>query len=104
MPTVMATSMPKKTPVPIPWRLAEPGPEAKTSGSRPRMKASEVIRIGRRRRRAALLAASTVMLHRHHLLDVASGFALALEKYGSGKVSWADVCEPARRLAATISA
>jgi len=29
-----------------------------------------------------------------------AGFALALEKYGSGKVSWADVCEPARRLAA----
>jgi gamma-glutamyltranspeptidase/glutathione hydrolase len=28
-----------------------------------------------------------------------AGFALALEKYGSGKVSWADVCEPARRLA-----
>lgn len=29
-----------------------------------------------------------------------AGFALALEKYGSGRVSWADVCEPARRLAA----
>jgi gamma-glutamyltranspeptidase/glutathione hydrolase len=29
-----------------------------------------------------------------------AGFALALEKYGSGKVSWADVVEPARRLAA----
>jgi gamma-glutamyltranspeptidase / glutathione hydrolase len=29
-----------------------------------------------------------------------AGFALALEKYGSGKVKWADVCEPARRLAA----
>jgi gamma-glutamyltranspeptidase/glutathione hydrolase len=29
-----------------------------------------------------------------------AGFALALEKYGSGKVSWADVCEPSRRLAA----
>ncbi|QYM78018.1 gamma-glutamyltransferase [Horticoccus luteus] len=29
-----------------------------------------------------------------------AGFALALEKYGSGKVSWAQVCEPARRLAA----
>ena len=28
-----------------------------------------------------------------------AGFALALEKYGSGRVSWADVCEPARRLA-----
>lgn len=29
-----------------------------------------------------------------------AGFALALEKYGSGKVTWADVCEPSRRLAA----
>jgi len=29
-----------------------------------------------------------------------AGFALALEKYGSGKISWADAIEPARRLAA----
>ncbi|WP_438480976.1 gamma-glutamyltransferase [Oleiharenicola lentus] len=29
-----------------------------------------------------------------------AGFALAMQKYGSGKVTWADVCEPARRLAA----
>ena len=29
-----------------------------------------------------------------------AGFALALRKYGSGKVSWPDVIEPARRLAA----
>lgn len=29
-----------------------------------------------------------------------AGFALALEKYGSHKVTWADVVEPARRLAA----
>jgi len=29
-----------------------------------------------------------------------AGFALALEKYGSHKLTWADVCEPARRLAA----
>lgn len=29
-----------------------------------------------------------------------AGFALALEKYGSGKLTWSDVCEPARRLAA----
>src|SRR4051812_14651168 len=29
-----------------------------------------------------------------------AGFALAFQKYGSGKVSWADVIEPARRLAA----
>ena len=29
-----------------------------------------------------------------------AGFALALEKYGSGKISWAEAIEPARRLAA----
>ena len=29
-----------------------------------------------------------------------AGFALAQKKYGSGKVTWADVVEPARRLAA----
>jgi gamma-glutamyltranspeptidase/glutathione hydrolase len=29
-----------------------------------------------------------------------AGFALAQKKYGSGKISWADVVEPARRLAA----
>ena len=29
-----------------------------------------------------------------------AGFALAMKKYGSGKVTWADVVEPARRLAA----
>lgn len=29
-----------------------------------------------------------------------AGLALAVEKYGSGKVTWAQVCEPARRLAA----
>jgi gamma-glutamyltranspeptidase / glutathione hydrolase len=29
-----------------------------------------------------------------------AGFALAQQKYGSDKVTWADVCEPARRLAA----
>jgi gamma-glutamyltranspeptidase/glutathione hydrolase len=28
-----------------------------------------------------------------------AGFALAIEKYGSGKVTWAEVVEPARRLA-----
>jgi len=29
-----------------------------------------------------------------------AGFALAVEKYGSRKVTWAEICEPARRLAA----
>jgi gamma-glutamyltranspeptidase/glutathione hydrolase len=29
-----------------------------------------------------------------------AGFALAVEKYGSHRVTWAEICEPARRLAA----
>ena len=45
--------MPKNTPVPMAWRLAEPGPLAMTMGSMPKMKASEVIRMGRKRNRAA---------------------------------------------------
>ncbi len=28
-----------------------------------------------------------------------AGFAMALEKYGSGKLTWAELCEPARRMA-----
>lgn len=60
MPTVIATSIPKNTPVPIPWRLADPGPLAKTSGSIPSTKASDVITIGRNRRWAARMAASSL--------------------------------------------
>ena len=46
---VTATIIPKKTPVPMAWRLAEPGPLAITIGSMPNMNASEVIRMGRKR-------------------------------------------------------
>ena len=52
--------MPPKTVVPTEWRPAWPAPEASTSGSTPRMKANEVIRMGRRRMRAASTAASTM--------------------------------------------
>src|SRR5204863_8211322 len=41
--------MPKNTAVPIAWRLAAPAPVALTSGKTPRMKASAVMRIGRKR-------------------------------------------------------
>lgn len=34
---VMATIIPKKTPVPMAWRLAEPGPLAITIGSMPKL-------------------------------------------------------------------
>ena len=50
--------MPPITPVPMAWRALAPAPEETNSGNTPRMKASEVIRIGRRRRRAASTVAS----------------------------------------------
>ena len=57
----MATIIPKNTPVPIPCRLAEPGPLAKTSGNIPRMKASDVITMGRNRKCAAFTTALTTV-------------------------------------------
>lgn len=45
-------------------------------------------------------ASSTVGWRASGVPGSVAGFALALEKYGSGKLTWSDVCEPARRLAA----
>ncbi len=45
--------MPPNTTVPIDCWLAAPAPSAVTSGSTPRMKAKEVMRMGRNRRRVA---------------------------------------------------
>jgi len=45
-------------------------------------------------------ASSTVGWRASGVPGSVAGFARALQKYGSGKLSWADVCEPARRLAA----
>ena len=53
----VAVSMPPITPVPMAFWLPEPAPE-KSPGTTPRMKASEVIRMGRRRWRAAWMADS----------------------------------------------
>jgi gamma-glutamyltranspeptidase/glutathione hydrolase len=44
--------------------------------------------------------ASTVGWRASGVPGTVAGFALAFKKYGSGKVTWADVIEPARRLAA----
>ena len=55
-----AAIMPPKTVVPTEWRPAWPAPVARTRGTTPRMKANEVMRIGRRRMRAASTAASTM--------------------------------------------
>src|SRR5882762_9110236 len=46
-------SMPLDTAMPIDLRELAPAPVANTSGSTPRIKANEVIRIGRKRTRAA---------------------------------------------------
>ena len=53
IPMKTAASIPKNTPVPIAFRLADPGPEASTIGSMPNMNANEVISIGRKRSLAA---------------------------------------------------
>jgi hypothetical protein len=51
--------MPANTATPMAWRISAPAPVEVTSGSTPMMKASEVIRIGRRRSRLASIAACT---------------------------------------------
>src|SRR5262249_42251682 len=50
-------SMPLNTVIPIDLRALAPAPVATTRGATPRMKANDVIRIGRRRARAASTAA-----------------------------------------------
>ena len=52
------TSIPPATAVPTECRASWPAPVANTSGSTPRMNASDVIRIGRSRSRDASIAAS----------------------------------------------
>jgi hypothetical protein len=54
--------MPPITPVPMARWLAEPAPLASASGNTPRMKAIEVITMGRKRRCAASSAASMALL------------------------------------------
>ena len=55
----VAANIPPNTPVPMEFRLAAPAPEAITNGNTPRIKAMEVMMIGRNRSRAASSAAST---------------------------------------------
>jgi His/Glu/Gln/Arg/opine family amino acid ABC transporter permease subunit len=52
--------MPVRTAIPIDFCALAPAPVCSTSGTTPRMKAIDVIRIGRSRVIAALMAASTV--------------------------------------------
>ena len=58
MPSTVAEIMPPSTPVPIAFWLPEPAPVLVASGSTPKPKASEVIRIGRSRIFAADSVAS----------------------------------------------
>ena len=58
----VAVIMPPITPVPMARWLAEPAPEETTSGNTPRMKAIEVMRIGRKRRCTASSVASITPL------------------------------------------
>ena len=55
----VAASMPPNTPVPMDLRAAAPAPVALTRGKTPRMKAREVMTMGRKRRRAPSRAASS---------------------------------------------
>ena len=54
--------MPENTVMPIDLRALAPAPVASTSGTTPRMKANDVIRIGRNRAGAASIADSTTAL------------------------------------------
>ena len=58
MPNSVTPSMPLKTAVPSVRRISAPAPSASTSGTTPRMKANEVIMIGRSRSRQASSVAS----------------------------------------------
>jgi hypothetical protein len=60
MANAVAAIMPAKTAVPNERRAPAPAPLAITRGTTPRMKANEVMRIGRSRIRAASTAASTI--------------------------------------------
>jgi hypothetical protein len=51
--------MPENTVMPIDLRALAPAPVAATNGATPRMKANDVIRIGRKRERAAATADSS---------------------------------------------
>src|SRR5579872_6334416 len=58
MPNSVTPIMPLNTAVPSERRISAPAPVARTSGTTPRMKAKEVIVMGRRRNRDASTAAS----------------------------------------------
>ena len=56
---MVTPSMPLKTAMPSVLRISAPAPLARTRGTTPRMKAKDVMRIGRSRKRQASTVAST---------------------------------------------
>ena len=58
MPKSVTPSMPLNTAMPSDRRISAPAPDAITSGTTPRMKANDVIKIGRNRSRDASSVAS----------------------------------------------
>src|SRR5690554_2547797 len=60
--STVAAIIPPITPVPTAWLLPALAPLASASGKTPRVKASEVMMIGRKRRRAASMAAATKLM------------------------------------------
>ena len=63
----VAASIPPNTPVPIEFRLAAPAPVAMTSGTTPKMKAMEVMTIGRNRSLAGFNRASAGISPPHNV-------------------------------------
>src|SRR5713226_6539985 len=59
MPKMVTPNMPLKTAMPRVLRISAPAPLARTSGTTPRMKAKDVIKMGRSRSRHASTVAST---------------------------------------------
>ena len=60
MASVVSPIMPPMIPVPMEWRAFAPAPVAIASGSTPKMKASDVMRIGRSRSSPAWMVASMI--------------------------------------------
>lgn len=60
VPTNEVINIPAKTAIPNEIRLAAPAPVEMTRGKTPRMKANEVIKIGRSRTFPASMAASEI--------------------------------------------
>src|SRR6185436_14952518 len=73
----VAASMPPITPVPTERRAAAPAPVEYANGSTPRMKASDVMMIGRKRSRAASSAVADALMPSWCLSDAYSTIRIA---------------------------